>query len=592
MHGSALLFDGVKAHVHVPAGHLLLDLAEAAIEARVRSPRSQCPLTVVAGQYKDRGSANNAYLLYLDSTGRPGFGVWDGERRLHCITGNASVTDDSWHTLRGAYDGEGLWLDVDGVRVAQGTGPERVNRSTQPLRIGRGMRTWDSHQTGSGAFVGLIDEVKLYNRIADIPARAALHLGFDEGRGLGVRSSTPALQSESARARRVCLVSAGKPAAVVVPGAGFESAAAELNASLEGVVGARLAVVSDDQVVEPGNWRLRREWLDRPMIVAGNVLSNRAMFALFAHFLAGANAQYPGPGRYVVRTVFEPFRRGVDMVVVEASDDAGLAAGLGQLPLLVRREGWLPATIETGDASGPLPAGGRSSSNFASTVHQFYWFGGPRVGLSAKRVVLDDIAKRETGLWGFDKSGHYGWESHYRALRQLLATGVFTDDERQLVEERLLSNALHNSDWTAKSAMGRSPAAMNAGLNRHDISGLTGQFTILEYLHHVGNVPKSERSAVARADGYVTAYDPVGGETVARAALDGEVRALALWDGHVVAGTENGLTLLDLRLRVVGRHPRPVESVAVLRGRAGEAPIVVAAHSDGDVVGYALRGVE
>lgn len=506
--GHALRFDGKRSHFYVSRSQLTLGLREVGVEARIQTGEALCPVTVVAGQYKDPGSANNAYLLYLDRGGRPCFGVWDHARELHRIGDQTSLADGKWHRLRGGYDGKRMWLEVDGERVADGPAPERLNRSTQPLRIGRGYRTWDTHQTACGGFLGLIDDVSVYDCVADIPDTPILSFNFDEGQGACVRSRSHAYLSKETSAKRF-----GLGGATIVYGGDRAWAAEALQTSLESRLGdLALRLASDDQVVEPGNWRLREEWLCKPLILVGNVVSNRAMLALFAHFLAGANARYPGEGRYVLRTVFDPFRRGTDMLVLGASDDAGLKAGVAALSVAALSRGQnpsavdapcLPPTIEIGDASGPVFSSSRKSSSFAGSVHGVYWFGGFGAGLAAKRMVLDDISKRESGLWGFDQSGHYRWEAHYRALRQLLATGIFKDDERQLVEQRLLHNALNNSDWTGKSAMTRSPASMNGGLSRHAISGLTGQFILFEYLHHVGNVPDDRAAAVAKGHAHL-----------------------------------------------------------------------------------------
>jgi hypothetical protein len=98
---------------------------------------------------------------------------------------------------------------------------------------------------------------------------------------------------------------------------------------------------------------------------------------------------------------------------------------------------------------------------------------------------------------------------------------------------------------------------------------------------------------VGREDGHVVAYEIEQGETVGKAALGGAVRSLALVggasnaQGHIVAGTDSGLTLLTAALQPVAHRAGPVESVGVLARPAAE-PLIVAAHSSGEVVGYRL----
>jgi hypothetical protein len=92
---------------------------------------------------------------------------------------------------------------------------------------------------------------------------------------------------------------------------------------------------------------------------------------------------------------------------------------------------------------------------------------------------------------------------------------------------------------------------------------------------------------VGREDGYLLAYAAADGRTVARIALDGAVRSLAWTGDHVVAGTEQGLVVLDRHLTPVARQPGPVEAVVAIPG-PGAAPLAVAALSDGRLVAWAF----
>ena len=64
---------------------------------------------------------------------------------------------------------------------------------------------------------------------------------------------------------------------------------------------------------------------ERTAIFLGNIYDNPAMLTLYARRAIIADRKWPGRGGHVVRTVFEPFRRGADAIALEASDDAGLA---------------------------------------------------------------------------------------------------------------------------------------------------------------------------------------------------------------------------------------------------------------------------
>ncbi|MBR4222497.1 MAG: hypothetical protein IKR81_15160, partial [Victivallales bacterium] len=62
----------------------------------------------------------------------------------------------------------------------------------------------------------------------------------------------------------------------------------------------------------------------RTAIMLGNIFDNPAMLTTYARCAIIADKKWPGAGGYVVRTVFEPFKKGADVIALEASDDAGL----------------------------------------------------------------------------------------------------------------------------------------------------------------------------------------------------------------------------------------------------------------------------
>ena len=302
---------------------------------------------------------------------------------------------------------------------------------------------------------------------------------------------------------RFVLAGGEGPLPAIVHGPDHAEAAQSLRDALRASMGSDPEVVLDDEVMEPGSWRLAEAWLHRPLIALGNVDDNRAIFALFSQFFEGANSTWPGPGSYVLRTLFQPFRRDADILVIGASDADGLAAGVARLAALagatvadadgVRA---LAPTIESGDASGPRPAATANVDDFVSAVQRFYWRADAGAGQRARELLLADIAGRREGLWGFNESGHYDWERHYRSLRQLLASGVLSDADVRAVDERLLTNALENRDSYGAFVMRAQVGSFSRSLSRHPISALTGQLIIFEYLHFLGTVPQEQREAV------------------------------------------------------------------------------------------------
>ncbi|MEA3366399.1 MAG: hypothetical protein U9Q79_12230, partial [Candidatus Hydrogenedentes bacterium] len=116
----------------------------------------------------------------------------------------------------------------------------------------------------------------------------------------------------------------GKPSAVVLhpDSEAARAAAAEIVEAVKAKTGvalpARVATADDRQP-------------DETAILLGSVASNPAMLLLYARFMTPVDAVCPGPGGSLVHTVFDPFGKGVNAVVVGASDDAGLAKAAGLL---------------------------------------------------------------------------------------------------------------------------------------------------------------------------------------------------------------------------------------------------------------------
>jgi len=315
-----------------------------------------------------------------------------------------------------------------------------------------------------------------------------------------VASALPASAQTHAR---FVLAGGDGPVPAIVHGPAEAEAALSLRDALAASLGTKPEVVLDEEVMEPNTWRLAEPWLHRPLIVLGNVGNNRAIFALFSQFFAGVNSAWPGPDSYVLRTLFQPFRRAADIMVIGGSDANGLAAGIARFAALadatvpdaagVRA---LTPTIEIGDANGPRAASTSKSSEFVGAVQRLYWQASAAAGQQARDYLMADIDEREEGLWGFNLAGHYHWEEHYRALRQLIACGLLSDEELRLVDQRLLTNALDNKDYYGAWALRKGVGGFTESLSRHPISGVTGQLIIFEYLHFLGDVPEDQREAV------------------------------------------------------------------------------------------------
>ena len=283
----------------------------------------------------------------------------------------------------------------------------------------------------------------------------------------------------------------------VIHGGGTEAAAERVAKALGTVLGAKVETVAAGKIMEPGTWRLAAPWLQRPLVLLGSVADNEAMFALHSRYLAGANAAYPGAGRFVLRTLSSPFRRGIDMFAIGAADPAGLAAGVARFEALIAASGGqLAPLIEGGDAEGTVQLKAGGGTDFSRLAGKYYWTGEPKAAEQAKAALLKEMATRKVGLWNFQAAGHYSWERLYRPLRQFQVAGMLSVAESRQVDLRLMQNVLENTDWALVACLKAKVGDLPRKASRHQLSALAGGFLIFDYLEHVGAVPEDKRAAV------------------------------------------------------------------------------------------------
>lgn len=273
---------------------------------------------------------------------------------------------------------------------------------------------------------------------------------------------------------------------------------AEVHKKLTGI---ELPVVSDLNVVEGRGWQIKKEWTTRSMILLGSIYDNKVILALAGKLFSNPNASYPGQNGYILRTIFEPLTAGSDFLVVGAVDAKGLKKGMNRLISLIRKDEsggkcFFPATIEAIDGQDkPLRPIRRSTRDFLEAVEMFYWHGDLSGAKTAREFLLADMENRseKDGLWGFMEGDHYRWESHYRALRQFIATGYLNEKEIETINRRLVRIAFNTTD-----SYGMHPFRSNrvGVMSRHLLAGFAGQYVLHEYLANVARLDRETKEKV------------------------------------------------------------------------------------------------
>lgn len=152
--GSALSFDGVNDWVTVPDSNALDVTTGMTIEAWVRP-------TAVGSAWRTvllkEQPGNLIYALYAgDGAGRPATYVFTTADRG--ASGTTATPLNTWTHLAATYDRTTLRLYVNGTQAGSRALTGSLGTSTGVLRIG-GNAVW------SEWFAGLIDEVRVYNRV-------------------------------------------------------------------------------------------------------------------------------------------------------------------------------------------------------------------------------------------------------------------------------------------------------------------------------------------------------------------------------------------------------------------------------------------
>ena len=260
--------------------------------------------------------------------------------------------------------------------------------------------------------------------------------------------------------RSVPISRAGQPLArIVYPGrfAGYRTIAERLADAVRQRCGATLELIPDTDLLPQRDSRLADDDRRRPLILLGNLNTNRAVAPLYARYLCATDATYPGIGGYEVRTLVNPYGTRANGLLLGGSDLDGVSRAADRAIELLTNQGddlTLPYTLNvslTPDLArkladwpltrldAALPETGAELLNGIGMYAILYaWTGDLRYAHFSHRCLMrmNDRYPRTYGDW------HYGIEKIVRALPWLVSSGLLADDDLAQTEQRLLGTAI------------------------------------------------------------------------------------------------------------------------------------------------------
>lgn len=169
--GQAFKFDGVDDYVLMAGNPVSLQTTAAfTLSAWIKASTNVSDYRTIFN--KETSSTDRNYWLALDITTGKLVLRFSVAGVAKTFTSNAALNDNKWHYVTATYDGSFVNIYSDGVSVmtpAAQTGS--ANNTANSLRIGT--------QLSTRYFIGVIDDVRIYNRALSLPEiRALYRMGY------------------------------------------------------------------------------------------------------------------------------------------------------------------------------------------------------------------------------------------------------------------------------------------------------------------------------------------------------------------------------------------------------------------------------
>ncbi|MFO1484532.1 MAG: LamG-like jellyroll fold domain-containing protein [Verrucomicrobiaceae bacterium] len=179
--GRAFTFDGVNDFVQRFDGSGLDLAGDFTIECWVhlnQYPASTCDIIA-----KRSGDNNNiAYVLFLNSIGRPCFTSRSGGGSFTQATSTSAIPTDTWTHLAVTLTGGQITFYLNGIQTY--AAPYTASRPgvTAPFTIGASVTDTSPASSPANPFEGMIDELSLYNRALTAKEISDIHAAATSGK--------------------------------------------------------------------------------------------------------------------------------------------------------------------------------------------------------------------------------------------------------------------------------------------------------------------------------------------------------------------------------------------------------------------------
>ena len=197
--------------------------------------------------------------------------------------------------------------------------------------------------------------------------------------------------------------------------------------------GIELELVADSKVVDRIPRWPHKEYRNRPLVLIGNISTNRAIIPLYGNLLAGADLGYPGGDGFTLRTVVNPYGNGVNEIVLGGSSVAGMNKAVQAFAAVARKSGrrgslTLPGLLKVVPGGKYVEIVDRASA----TALNCQWTGSQNMLQTVvKKALAATYMDRKTKSYN---PGHYGKEAVVRELIALVQSGGLQPEEVQHVE--------------------------------------------------------------------------------------------------------------------------------------------------------------